>query len=305
MAIKIAFINNKGGSAKTTTLVNLAGAIHERFKNKRILIVEGDAQGNASTSFGLSSDKINDTIYDVFMEKCDVADAVQNVLHNIDIIPANMDMNFLEFDLMERADDGQKHTLFNLMKLLDKEGIDVQAMTYEMFDEVIPEESSATYKYFNMLSGKLDAIEDSYDIIMFDTPPELKSVTSSILAVADIAIIPFEPDVYSIDGIVNILSRIRTIQNEFNPELKVGGILASKVKAQTKLHRDVRAKIKDFCNENDINYFKNEIPNSIRFASATAYMGLPATIAKPQNEFSKAYYDLLDELIKLKVIKWR
>ena len=303
MALKIAFINNKGGSAKTTTLVNLAGAISKKMPNKKILIIDGDAQGNASTSFKIDSSKMADTIYDVFMGNIEAESLIVPILPNIDIIPANTTMNFLEFDVMERYNKKQDRSMFDLIKSLSRKQVDFDQLSFAQFQKVIPKTLSPTSNYFNMLDGKLDEVDNKYDIILFDTPPELKAVTSSVLAVVDKAIIPFEPDVYAIDGIINILNRVSSIQEDFNPNLEIAGILATKVKGNTKLHADIRASVMKFCMKNNIHYFQSEIPNSIRYASSIAKNGLPTTLGNPDNPFSQAYYKLLEELIDIKVIK--
>lgn len=302
MAVKIAFINNKGGSAKTTTLVNIAGALSNKYPEKKVLIVEGDAQGNASTSFKVNTKDLQNTVYDVFMGNVTAEKTVIKAFENIDIIPAKSDMNFLEFDVMERFDRQQSKTIFGIVKQLDKSDVDISQLTFDQFLEINPVKNSPTNSYFNMLDGKMDELDKEYDIILFDTPPELKAVTSSILALADKAIIPFEPDIYALEGIRNILHRIRSIQKDYNPNLKVSGILAVKVQNRTKLHTDIRNSVMRYCIANDIRYFMSEIPNSIRFASATAYSGLPATISNPKNIFTQAYYDLLDELDKHDII---
>lgn len=304
MATKIAFINNKGGSTKTTTLVNLAGALCNRFPNRKILIIEGDGQGNASSSFkNVKTNDLENSTYDIFMGNVKASEVVINAFQNIDIIPAKSDMNYLEFDVMARYEQTQDQNIFNLLKTFATNKIDMIKMTFDQFLKVKPKELSVTTGYFNMLNGKMDELDKKYDYILFDTPPEIKAVTSSILAVSDYAIIPFEPDSYAIDGIMNILSRIESIRKDYNSDLKVAGLLAAKVRKSTKLHSDIRRGIMMYCMNNDIKYFQSEIPNSIRFASATAYQGLPATLAKADNVFIEAYYDFLDELIDLGIIK--
>ena len=296
MAVKLAVINNKGGSAKTTTVVNLAGAYSRRFPEKKVLIVEADGQGNATRSFDLKAKEYEDSMYDVFMGNKTPKECIINAYANIDLIPANSDMNYLEFDAMSRYEENTSARLFNLLKTIS-EKYDVDDMTYEDFKKYTIHATDLTDTYFDMLHDKFTSLESEYDFIIFDTPPEVKAITSSILAIADEAIIPFEPDTYSIDGILNILSRITTIRNQYNERLNVTGLLAVKVKKRTVLHTDVINSVMKFCMKNDISYFDTEIPSSIRFASSTSYKGLPATIALKDNSFVQSYYDLLDELI--------
>ncbi|MGX6979023.1 ParA family protein [Vagococcus elongatus] len=296
MAVKLAAVNNKGGSTKTTTIVNLAGALTYTKPNAKILLVEGDAQGNASTSFRIESKKLNKSIYDVFMGNAKAEDCVVNAFQNIDIIPANNDMNFLEFDEMTRFEQVMTENMYKLSKQMESENVDISSMDFETFKALTKEFGSPTQNYFNMLSGKLDELDKKYDYIFFDTPPELKAVTSSILAICDYVLIPFEPELYAMDGLENILSRINAIKKEYNPKLEVAGLLATKVKGNTKLHAEVTKGVMMFCMRNKINYYQTEISNSIRFADSNAFHGVPATIAKPKNDFSLMYYSLLDEM---------
>lgn len=296
MGKMVAIINNKGGSAKTTTAINIAGAYAMKNPNKKVLIIETDGQGNATRSFNMNAHSYEKTMYDIFMDNFSAEECVVNAFNNIDIIPANSDMNFVEFDEM------------NLFKnrLIDKislafESSDVNLSVDEVV-HIINNGADLTEGYFNMLKGKLDSLVDKYDLVVFDTPPELKAVTSSVLAIADEAVIPFEPDSYSIDGIINILSRIAKIKNGLNPDLNIAGILAVKVKGRTNLHVDTINKVMRYCMKNNLYYFQTEIPNTIKFAESTSVNGLPATIAQSKNVFVEAYYKLLDEMIERGVI---
>lgn len=301
MALKLAFINNKGGSSKTTSAVNIAGAYARKNPDKKVLIVESDGQGNATRSFNLKADSYDKTMYDVFMGNENAEDCIINAYQNIDLIPANNDMNFVEFDEMKRYEDVVNEKMYSLIKSLD--GYELSDLKFEDFKKILSSKGeNLTDNYFNMLKGKLDKIDKMYDLIIFDTPPEIKAVTSSVLAIADEVIIPFEPDLYSVDGIRNILSRITSIKKQLNKDLHIAGVLAAKVKRQTKLHLDIINSMMKWCNKNSIYYFDTEIPNSIRFASATSYNGLPATLVLEDNTFVKSYYYLLDELEEMNII---
>lgn len=298
-AKKIAIINNKGGSAKTTTAVNLAGAYANNYPNRKVLIVETDGQGNATRSFNLNSKSFNQSMYDIFMGNNTPEECVINVYENIDLIPANNAMNFVEFDMMNRFGD---EVADNVVEILNKEGIPISRLNEDSLKSIIRSQTVMSDNYFNMLSGKFDNIVKEYDLVIFDTPPEIKAVTSSILAISDEVIIPFEPETYSIDGIMNILSRIADIKENKNNDLNIAGLLAVKVRNNTKLHIDTINSVMKYCNKNNLYYFETEIPNSIRFGSATGYSGVPATISQKTNSFVKSYYSLLDELLQMGVL---
>lgn len=302
MAKKIAFINNKGGSAKTTSAVNLAGAYANKFPDKKILLAETDGQGNATRSFNLKAKSFTDSMYDVFLGNHLPEQVIINAFQNIDLIPANGDMNFVEFDLMATYEAKNSSTIYNALQKLSTN--ELQDMSPKEFREYIQEnnDNKLTDNYFNMLEGKFDALDKEYDLIIFDTPPEIKAITSSVLSIADEVIIPYEPDSYSIEGVVNILERVQSIKERYNPELSIGGILAVKVQNRTNLHVEVRNRMMKYCLRRNIYYFESEIPSSIRFASSTSFNGLPATITLKDNKFVQSYYNLLDELIERDIL---
>ncbi|MEM5611412.1 AAA family ATPase [Bacillus thuringiensis] len=94
--------NNKGGSLKTTTTVNLAGVLAE--KKKKVLIIDCDNQGNIALSFGQNPDKYNLTIYDVLVGDCATEEAIVKVHKYIDIIPSNDNLVGFEFEVIRNRD---------------------------------------------------------------------------------------------------------------------------------------------------------------------------------------------------------
>ncbi|HFI0464507.1 TPA: ParA family protein [Streptococcus suis] len=297
MAIKIAFVNNKGGSAKTTSLVNFAGALSLKFPDKKILMVDGDGQGNVSRTFGISSKKISTTIYDIFMGNSKAIDAVINAHENIDLIPANDDMNYLEYDMMDLYNEKQKKDMFLFFKGLTMNGGVSDDVSFETFSKFIPSDLSITKSYFDMLNGKFDSLDEQYDFILFDTPPEIKAVTSSILGVSDYVIIPYEPDTYSLDGIINIVQRITKTTSSVNSGLRIAGLAPVKVKSNTKVHNAIMENVIEYCEAKNINHFKSAIPATVRFTQVVAVNALPNTLAEPTSKHSVAYVSLAEEAL--------
>ena len=291
MAVKLTFNNTKGGVSKTTSIVNLAGALLKTYPNSKILIVDTDGQGNTSTSFNLSKAKYEDTIYDVFIGEKDPEEVIINLYGNIDTIPANADMDFLDFDFMSET---REQDIVSIYEFLSKDK-DVINLDYKDFRKALGGQLKES-RYFNLLKGKFDKLDEIYDFILFDTPPEMKAVTSSVLAISDYVIVPFEPDAYSAEGISRLLRRILTIEKEYNHKLKIAGLLPVKVDKRTKLHNEVMLQVLKFANKNGINHFDTTIPQSVRFASATA-SGLPATLLnKSTSKFTESYFKLLEEM---------
>lgn len=326
MAQKLAFVNNKGGSAKTTTAVNLAGAIHVRYPEKKILIFEVDGQGNATRSFGKNPNKYNPSAENVYLGTAPAEKAVvTGIVPNIDLIPGNNDLNFLEFDKMQEAEDelpkstektvntlkdDLKKKIIAASKLSKSELLNLidSSFSKEKVDSLVKKEQFFPSKnYFNMLKDQITDIDKKYDFIIFDTPPELKAVTSSVLAVADKVIIPYEPDSYSVDGIQNIIKRIRTIQKDYNNNLEIGGLLATKYRNNVNVHRDTVLLVTDFANKIGIPFFSTRIPHTVSFINAITLYSKPATLSydrasAQKKKFIKYYFDLLDEMIQKGVI---
>ena len=289
MAQKLAFINNKGGSGKTTTVVNLAGAIHRLYPEKKILIFDMDAQGNAGRAFGIDVQQDVDdekTTYQILSGMITPEEAViKNVANNqnIDLIPANSDLNFLERDAIEYIS------------------------SYLINSKITTKDFNFNKFYFDQLEDKIDNIDQQYDFIFFDTPPELKSVTSSVLSVANTVMIPFEADAFSLDGVRNIIDRIGQIKESFNPNLKIGGFIVNKYQGQTKVQPQFVRALATYANVTKIPFMKHKIPSSIHIQETNGDQ--PATLLvkdiknfNKDNKAIKSYFDLAQELIQRNII---
>ena len=130
--MKIAIYARKGGVNKTTATVNIAGILAQQ--GKRVLLIDSDAQGNVASSFGLSTNKLEYTLYDVLLNNTPAKEAIINVADNIDLLPSNYDMDNFEFDL------GRSNKFNN---------------------------PNVVLKY------RLDDLEKDYDYVLVDTPPEI------------------------------------------------------------------------------------------------------------------------------------
>ncbi|MFB8449858.1 ParA family protein [Enterococcus thailandicus] len=294
MSVNLTVAANKGGVGKTLVTINLAGAIRRSFPEANILVVDTDPQGNSTKSFRVKVGKNQNTIYDVFMGNATVEESIVHTYDDhIDVLPANSDNNYLEFDKMEQFRDTILEWFVSLVKKF-KDNLR-EIMTVDGLKKRMNKLIDPSANYFNALEGKFDSVLDKYDYIIFDTPPELKQVTSSVLSIADVVIVPYEPDLNGVDGVTHLISRVNTLKEKYNPDLRIGGVLGNKV-YNTNLHAKMINAMMKYTNRNNYHYFDSELPRSITFADRLVRNGMPITMSSPDNKFAQNFYKLLNEM---------
>ena len=252
---------NKGGNGKTSLLTNLAGVISDIEKDKRILILDTDGQGNATLTFGINPKELNDNMYDIFIGNASIDDVKMSVNHNIDIVPSNRDLNFVEIDILTKLDKYPKP--------------------------------------FELLKKQVDEVKDDYDYIFIDTPPSIGLVTLNALKISDEVIIPYVPETYSTFGLTELIEAIKDFKESENPNMNIMGIVGMMIQ-QVNLHTNLMEGIKEWCANNDMKFFDTHISKSIRFAEAVAESSLPAVWYDKKHRIVKQYYDLANEIINIK-----
>lgn len=257
--MKIAVSTNKGGVLKTSMTTNLAGVLAK--EGKRVLIVDTDNQGNCFVSFGGNPDALKSTIYDVLINGHHIEKAIVNVHKGIDLLPANDDMAFLEFDVL--ADRNKYPSPFNLLR------------------------------------DQLQSIEEKYDCILFDTPPNLGLVQGNVLRHVDHVLIPFQPESYSMRSLIKIIKAINDFKEQINKHVRILGVVATLVDSRTNLHTEIISECRKYCVQKGILMFDTVIPRSIRFASSVAFERKPATLSQDASSPIVANYFELYKEIKL------
>jgi chromosome partitioning protein len=264
--------NNKGGVLKTTTTTNLAGVLSS--KGFKVLIVDADNQGNSTMAFGVDKNSLRTTIYDVLVGGVPPEDAIINVHNTIDLLPSNRDLISFEFDVIG----------------------DIQHY---------PEP-------FKLMSNSLSHLKEVYDFILIDTPPSLGLMNGNVFTFTDHVLIPYAPELYSMDSLVEVVHVINDFKQAFNPDLEILGILRTLVNMNTNLHTGIIQETNKYADQNDIHVFDTVIPNTIQFSNAVSFYERPATIVyellskSKKLQFSKAglYFKLYEEIIeKLGAVK--
>ena len=195
----ISVINQKGGVGKTTTVVNLATALAEH--GKKILVIDLDPQGNATTGLGISNNNKEKNIYKIIIGQENPNNCIQkSCVKNLDLIGSNVNLSGLE---VETASNPKR--AFLLKEILDQNE--------------------------NLFS--------QYENIFIDCPPSLSLLTVMSLVVADELLVPLQTEFFALEGISQLVKTIERIKINLNPGLNIRGILLTMFDKRNKLSNQV------------------------------------------------------------------
>ncbi|PJN91246.1 ParA family protein, partial [Bacillus sp. mrc49] len=150
-------------------------------------------------------------------------------------------------------------------------------------------------RFLHLLNFVEDLKED-FDLILIDTPPSLELIAGNILKVSDQIIIPFMPELFGVNGLINVIEVVNDFKANVNSELEIVGIVGTMVDSSTKLHKELLEQAYNYAEKQNIRMFKTLIPRTIQFPNATAYFKRPATLLKRQTKKIKTYELLYKEL---------
>jgi len=225
----ISVINQKGGVGKTTTVINLATALAK--KGKKIMVIDLDPQGNATTGLGKSNNDEGKSIYNVLIGKISAQSAIQqSSVPGLDLIGSNVNLSGLE---VETANDANR--AFLLKEILSKEnGI-----------------------YFN-----------KYENIFIDCPPSLSLLTVMSLVSADELLIPLQTEFFALEGITQLVKTIDRIKLNLNPGLGIRGVLLTMFDKRNKLSSQVDAEARKHFKDK---VYKTVVPRNVRLSEAPSH----------------------------------
>ncbi len=251
----ISIINQKGGVGKTTTVINLAAGLSE--KNKKILVIDLDPQGNATTGLGLSNTEVTEkTIYNVLNGQKKISDVIQKTqFENLDIITSNVDLSGLE---VETAGDNRR--------------------AFILKDELAA--------YLND-SGPL------YTHILIDCPPSLSLLTVMALVASNSLVVPLQTEFFALEGLTQLMKTIERIKSNLNPDLLVRGILLTMYDKRNKLSGQVEKEARDYFKEK---VYQSVVPRNVRLSEAPSH-GIPVLLYDKSCPGSKAYFNFTEEFL--------
>ena len=251
----ISVINKKGADGKKTSEINLTASLYQW--NKKILVLDLDPQGNATTGLGLSNmENSSETIYGVLNGTKEISDVIKKTrLKNLDIITSNVDLSGLE---VETADDSNRAFLLKV-KLT---------------------------AYLNNSGG-------TYDYILIDCPPSLSLLTVMALVSSNSLLVPLQTEFFALEGLTQLMKTIERIKVSLNPELRIRGILLTMYDKRNKLSFQVEKEARDYFKKK---VYSTVIPRNVRLSEAPSH-GMPVLIYDKTCPGSKAYFNFTDEFL--------
>ena len=200
----LAIANQKGGVGKTTTAINLGTALAA--VGERVLLLDSDAQGNASTGLGVPRAMRHKTLYDVLMDNLPVLQAiVKTGLPGLDLLPADPDLSGVEVEL------GQ-----------------TPRRSYRLRDALAPLRA-----------------DDAYDYVLIDCPPALSLLTVNAMTASDAVLVPLQCEFFALEGLTQLMRTIDLVRGSLNPSLEIQGVVLTmfdrRNSLSTQVASDVRA----------------------------------------------------------------
>lgn len=256
----IGIANQKGGVGKTTTAINLGTALAA--VGERVLVIDLDPQGNASTGLGIGADKRPRTSYDVLSGAASLLDvALPTAVPGLFVVPANSDLVGLESEVL--ADPGRPFRLRDAVSAL-------------------------------IAQQRNKPADQSFNYVLIDCPPSLNLLTLNAMSAAHAVLVPVQCEFFALEGISQLKESIDQIRATLNPTLEIQGVVLTMHDQRTTLSREVAANVREFFGSK---VYETVIPRNTRVAEAPSH-GKPILLYDYDCAGSQAYIRLATEIIE-------
>ena len=256
----LAIANQKGGVGKTTTAINLGTALSA--VGEKVLILDLDPQGNASTGVGVAEEQRLVTSFDVLSGKVSLAKAsAKTLVPNLSLVPANADLVGLESTLMAEA-----------------------SRPYRLREAVLA----------LIAEQKAHPGEVPYTYVLIDCPPSLNLLTLNAMVAAHAVLVPVQCEFFALEGISQLKETIEQIKGTLNPGLEIQGVVLTMHDARTALSKEVATDVRAFFGAK---VYETMIPRNVRVAEAPS-AGKPIMLYDYDCPGSQAYIKLATEIIE-------
>jgi chromosome partitioning protein len=250
--------NQKGGVGKTTTTVNVAAALAQA--GLRVLVVDIDPQGNASTALGIDHHADVPSIYDVLVDGKAMVDVVQECadIPNLWCAPATIDLAGAEIELVS----------------------------------LVARETRMQRALRSYVDGAGDRGEERFDYVLIDCPPSLGLLTVNAFVAGDEVLIPIQCEYYALEGLSQLLKNIELIKSHLNPGLHVSTILLTMFDGRTRLSAQVAEEVRSHF---PAQVLRTSVPRSVRISEAPSF-GQTVMTYDPSSSGALSYLEAAGEL---------
>ena len=221
---------------------------------RRTLLVDGDPQGNATSGIGIDRRRVRTSLYDALVGEVPLVSVIQRAV------------NFPALDVVPATQD----LVGAEIELVNRRGRE------------------------SVVRHVLQPVRSAYDFVLIDCPPSLGLITLNMLAAADAVLIPIQCEYYALEGLSQLLNTIKLVQQNFNADLAIDGVLLTMFDTRLNLSRQVANEAKEYFGQK---VFRTVIPRNVRLAEAPSF-GKPILLYDVQSVGAKCYLALAQELMR-------
>ena len=247
--------NQKGGVGKTTTAINLGTALAA--VGERVLLVDLDPQGNASTGLGIRREQRKVTSYDILLSDRTMRDAATATsIPGLFVVPSDPDLSGVELELAS-----------------------AQRRSFRLRDALAP--------------LRAETGPDRFTYVLIDCPPSLNVLTVNAMAAADAVLVPLQAEFFALEGLSQLTRTVDLVRSSLNPKLEIQGIVLTMFDRRNSLSAQVERDVREHFGEK---VYDTRIPRNVRVSEAPSF-GKPALIYDLKCAGSQAYLKLARELV--------